>query len=168
MSAPIVRSPRYDRILSIDFYDNRQMVMSVLESGYSDIYLYDIKTKGAKQITKDYHDDLDPAFVKINGRKGIAFSSNRSDSLLMTEKIDSILPITNFDIWYFDLETKDLKELVRITNTPLVNESHLVKGADVNESRRLDALDRAVSRSIGGVFNCTTKQAPGHPSSPLS
>ena len=118
--------PRYDRILSIDFYDNRQMVMSALESGYSDIYLYDIKTKGAKQITKDYHDDLDPAFVKINGRKGIAFSSNRSDSLLMTEKIDSILPITNFDIWYFDLETKDLKELVRITNTPLVNESHPV------------------------------------------
>jgi hypothetical protein len=114
--------PRYDRILSIDFYDNRQLVMAALESGYSDIYVYDIKTKGAKQITKDYHDDLDPVFVKIDGRKGIAFASNRTDSLLITEKIDSILPINNFDIWYFDLETKDLKELVRITNTPLVNE----------------------------------------------
>ncbi|NJN77322.1 MAG: hypothetical protein HC803_02515 [Saprospiraceae bacterium] len=78
--------PRYDRILSIDFYDNRQMVMSALEDGYSDIYVYDIKTKGAKQITKDYHDDLKPAFVKIDGRKGIVFASNRTDSLLMTEK----------------------------------------------------------------------------------
>jgi hypothetical protein len=114
--------PRYERILSIDFYDNRQIVMSAIESGYSDIYIYDIQTKSAKQITKDYHDDLTPVFVKIDGRKGIAFTSNRADSLLMTEKIDSVLPITNFDIWYFDLETKDLNELVRITNTPLVNE----------------------------------------------
>lgn len=118
--------PRYDRILSIDFYDDRQMVMSALESGYSDIYVYNIKTKGAKQITNDYHDDLDPAFVEVNGRKGIAFASNRIDPLLITERIDSVLPIKNFDIWYFDLETKDLKELVRITNTPLVNESQPV------------------------------------------
>lgn len=114
--------PRYDRILSIDFYDNRQMVMSALENGYSDIFLYDIKTKGGKQITKDYHDDLTPAFVKIDDRKGIVFASNRNDSLIRTQRLDTVLPITNFDLWYLDLETKGLKELVRITNTPLANE----------------------------------------------
>lgn len=114
--------PRYSRILSFDFYDNRQVVFSALEAGYSDIYLYDIKTKGAKQITKDFYDDLEPSFVKINGRKGIVFSSNRADSLLVPQKLDTILPISNFDIWYYDLETKGLKELVQITNTPLANE----------------------------------------------
>ena len=114
--------PRYERIFSIDFYDNRKMVMSALESGYSDIYVYDIRTKGARQITKDYHDDLDAAFVKIDGRQGIVFTSNRRDSLLRTQKLDTVLPITSFDIWYYDLETKGLKELVRITNTPLANE----------------------------------------------
>lgn len=114
--------PRYERIFSIDFNNNREMVFSALENGYSDIFLYDIKTKGGKQITKDYHDDLTPAFVKIDGRKGIVFSSNRVDSLVRNERLDTVLPITNFDIWYYDLETKGLKELVRITNTPLANE----------------------------------------------
>ena len=114
--------PRYNRILSFDFYDSRQVVFSALEAGYSDIYVYDIKTKGARQITKDFYDDLEPVFVKIDGRKGIVFSSNRPDSLLMAQKLDTILPITNFDIWYYDLETKGLKELVQITNTPLANE----------------------------------------------
>lgn len=114
--------PRYDRILSIDFYDNRQVVFSAIEQGFSDIYLYDIKTKGAKQITKDFYDDLDPVFVNIDGRKGVVFSSNRTDSLLQSLKIDTILPISNFDIWYYDLETKGLEELVQITNTPNSNE----------------------------------------------
>lgn len=114
--------PRYERILSFDFYDSRQVVFSALEKGYSDIYIYDIKTKGAKQITNDFYDDLEPAFVKIGGRKGIVFSSNRTDSLLVSQRIDTILPILNFDIWYYDLETKGLKELVQITNTPLANE----------------------------------------------
>ncbi|MFK7947990.1 MAG: hypothetical protein AB8G11_10385 [Saprospiraceae bacterium] len=114
--------PRYERILSFDFYDSRQVVFSALEKGYSNIYTYDIKTRGAKQITKDFYDDLDPVFVKIDGRKGIVFSSNRPDSLLIAQKLDTILPITNFDIWYYDLETKGLKELVQITNTPLANE----------------------------------------------
>ena len=114
--------PRYERVLSLDFYDNRQAVFSAIENGFSDIYLYDIKTKGARQITKDFYDDLDPVFVNIHGRKGIVFSSNRTDSLLQTQKIDTILPISNFDIWYFDLETKGLNELVQITQTPTANE----------------------------------------------
>lgn len=114
--------PRYERILSLDFYDNRQAVFSAIENGFSDIYLYDIKTKGAKQITKDFYDDLNPVFVNIHGRKGLVFSSNRTDSLLQTQKIDTILPISNFDIWYFDLETKGLNELVQITKTPTANE----------------------------------------------
>jgi Tol biopolymer transport system component len=114
---------RYERVLSMDFYDNRQMVVAAIEQGYSDIFLFDIKSRGSKKITNDFHDDLSPIFVNIDGRKGIVFSSNRSDSLLIKQKLDTILPITNFDLWYFDLDTKGLNELVRITNTPLANET---------------------------------------------
>ncbi len=141
-------APKFDRILSMDFYDNRQMVISAIDGGYSDIFSYDIMTKSGKQITKDYYDDLQPAFVNVGGRKGIVFASNRSDSLLATVKLDTILPIATFDIWYFDLETKDLKELVRITNTPLANEYQPI-AIDANYFGFLSDRNGITNRYIG-------------------
>ena len=64
---------------------------------------------------------LDASFVKIGGKKGIMFTSNRQDSLIRRMRLDSILPINTFDVFYYDLQTKS-KELVRVTNTPLANE----------------------------------------------
>ena len=67
----------YQRILSIDFSDNRQMVLSAVRAGYSDVFLFDTKMRQSKQITRDYHDDLNAVYAEINGSKGIIFSSNR-------------------------------------------------------------------------------------------
>lgn len=123
-SETIAIPDEYERILSIDFVDNRQMVLTAVRAGYSDVYLFDTRTRQTRPITRDYHDDLDAAAVTINGVKGIIFSSNRDDSLLVNGlKLDSLLPIKTFDLYFYDLKNKKSTELVRLTNTPFANES---------------------------------------------
>ena len=112
---------RYQRILSMSYMNPKQFVFSASSGTRSDIFIYNIATKGSTQITNDFYDDLDPAFVKINNQKGIVFSSNRREATLKTERFDSIMPLSNLDLWYYNLETKS-KELVRISNTPFANE----------------------------------------------
>ena len=55
--------------------DGRSMVMSAVQNGQSDIYVYDVGSNSYDQITKDHYDDLYPRF--INNSKEIVFSSNR-------------------------------------------------------------------------------------------
>ncbi|MEM9823451.1 MAG: hypothetical protein AAF985_20375, partial [Bacteroidota bacterium] len=112
---------QFQRVYSLDYVNPSKMLFSAAVRGISDIYTYIPVTRQFQAITNDFWDDLDASFVKIDGRKGILFASNRQDSMLMTQKLDSILPINNFDIFYYDLETKS-KELVRVTYTPFADE----------------------------------------------
>lgn len=114
-------SSQYHRVYSMDYVNPVQLVFSATVRGFSDIFLYYIKTRQTERITQDFYDDLDASFVKVGNRKGILFASNRQDSMISTLRLDTILPINNFDIYYYDLESKS-KELVRVTNTPLANE----------------------------------------------
>lgn len=111
----------YQRIYSIDYVNTYTLVFSATVGGFSDLFLYYIKTRQSERITQDFYDDLDAKFVNIDNKRGILFASNRQDSLLVTMRMDTILPTGNFDIFYYDLETKN-KELVRITHTPYSNE----------------------------------------------
>ncbi len=112
----------YHRVYSMDFINPVQMVFSATVRGFSDIFLYYLNTRQSERITNDFYDDLDASFVKMGDQKGIMFTSNRQDSMLRSMmRLDSILPINTFDIYYYNLETKS-KELVRVTHTPLANE----------------------------------------------
>lgn len=114
-------STQYQRVHSMDFVNSFTMVLSGTVRGFSDIFLYYTKTRQSERITQDFYDDLDAAFVNVDGRKGILFASNRENLKINTIRLDSILPINTFDLFYYDLDTKS-KELVRVTNTPLANE----------------------------------------------
>ncbi len=111
----------YHRIYSMDFVDPVSVVFSATMGGYSDLFRYYLTNGQTMRLTTDFYDDLDAKVVKVKDRTGILFASNRQDSLLTREKLDTILPINSFDIWYYDLENKP-GELVRVTNTPLANE----------------------------------------------
>ena len=117
--------PQYQRILSMDYMDNTNMVFSAIVGGYSDIFIYQTLNRQTQRITSDYHDDLDVSFVKIENKRGILFSSNRIEPIFARERMDTLLPITNFDIFYYNLEDKS-KELVQVTNTPFANERYPV------------------------------------------
>ena len=110
-------APGLQRVYSIDYMTPFSLVLAAEVNGYSDIFIYYTKTRQAERITHDFYDDLNPVFVDTKGGKGILFSSNRTSDLLTTEKLDTILPIGNFDIYFYDLETKS-KELVQVSHTP--------------------------------------------------
>lgn len=113
---------QYHRVYSIDYLSPYSLVFSATVRGFSDIFVYKTKTRQTERITHDFYDDLDASFTIIDGKKGILFASNRPNTLLTRKaRIDTILPIQNFDIFYYNLEDKP-KELVRVTNTPLSNE----------------------------------------------
>jgi len=113
--------PQYQRVYSMDYVNVQDMVLSATVRGSSDIFYYRSNVRATSRITNDFYDDLNAVFVKTRNRKGILFASNRDTTSLASAKLDTILPIKSFDIYYYDLETKS-KELVRITNTPFADE----------------------------------------------
>ncbi len=113
--------PQLQRVHSMEYLNPNTLLLSATRSGFSDIYLYYPATRQSLPITNDFYDDLDAVPVRIRGRQGILFASNRLDTLKSNFRLDTILPASQFDIFYYDLEGKP-NELVRITNTPFANE----------------------------------------------
>lgn len=117
-------STQFQRVHSMDYVNPNTLVFSATVRGFSDIYLYYLNTRQSERITNDFYDDLDAAAVTVRNRRGILFASNRTDSIinpLTASSMDTILPLENFDIFYYNLETKS-RELVRVTNTPFSDE----------------------------------------------
>ena len=113
--------PQYQRVYSMDYVNVVDMVLSATVGGFSDIFYYRTNVRGTSRITHDFYDDLDAVFVQTRNRKGILFASNRASVEVANLKLDTILPVNTFDIYYYDLETKS-KELIQITNTPFADE----------------------------------------------
>jgi Tol biopolymer transport system component len=115
--------PQYQRVYSIDFLNNNNAVLSAAVRGYSDIFIFRESSRQTERVTRDFYDDLDVAVVNWGKKKGVLFSSNRTDLNLIPHKLDTVLPANNFDLYYYDLDEKNGK-LVRVTNTPFANEKH--------------------------------------------
>lgn len=113
--------PQYMRVLSMDYFNNSEMVFSAIVNGYSDLFIYQTLNRQTQRITQDFYDDLDARVVRTDNQLGVLFASNRTEVDIKNEKLDTILPITKMDIWYYDLENRS-KELVQITNTPDADE----------------------------------------------
>ncbi|HET6993287.1 MAG TPA: hypothetical protein VFJ43_18270, partial [Bacteroidia bacterium] len=114
--------PIYNFIKILDFSyspDGKSFVMSAVQNGQTDLYIYNIGGGSAVPITHDIFDDLNPRYVD-NG-KSIIFSSNRTnDTLSVPINPDSKL-VTSFDLFVYNVQTRS-QVLRRITNTPGVNE----------------------------------------------
>jgi hypothetical protein len=93
----------FQRIYSISYVDERYYVISASIEGVSDIFLYDTRGREYLNITSDYFDDLDGQFTTYNGEKGILFSSNRDEDHLLPNKLDTLLPTNNFDIFFYPM-----------------------------------------------------------------
>jgi hypothetical protein len=119
-------STQFHRVYSMDYISVNDMVFSAAVRGQSDIFLYFTLTRQSQRLTTDFWDDLDAAFVPVHGQRGILFASNRPDSLNLTAVLDSILPISTYDLFYLNLDSIGSSELVRVTNTPHANERNPV------------------------------------------
>lgn len=111
----------FQRLYSMDFSSGSDLVFSAAQHGFSDLFLYHTATKSSERLTQDFWDDLDAAVVRLDDRPGILFSSNRLSDTLAPQRLDSVLPLSRFDIFYYDLTTRS-PELVRVTRTPSADE----------------------------------------------
>jgi hypothetical protein len=118
-------SPEYQRVFSMDYVTPVDIVLSAAVKGFSDLFIYHTVTRQTERITQDFWDDLDASVATIDGHKGILFASNRATDTLSIEKLDTVLPLNRFDVFFYDLDSRSA-ELVRITNTPMFDERHPV------------------------------------------
>jgi len=111
----------FDRVFSMAYQDPGNMIFSASAKGQTDLYYYTPNVQQVRQITNDFWDDLDAMPVNVRGRRGVVFASNRVDTKLVPARLDTVLPIRDYDLYYYDLEAKS-GELVQISDTPLGNE----------------------------------------------
>lgn len=109
------------RIYSISHYEEDQYILSATDNGFSDLFIYNTKNRNTKKITDDYHDDLSASYVSHDGRNGILFKSTRPSNSYEKEKLDTLLPLEKFDLFFLDLDDKE-KRLDRLTFTPKIDE----------------------------------------------
>jgi WD40 repeat protein len=128
------------RIYSLSYLDERYYIMSASIDGFSDLFLYDTQERQQFKITDDIYDDIEASYVNLNGEEGILWSSNRPDDHILPVKLDTILPIGNFDIFFIpfkDIRNKkgieNMSRLVeRITATEDENERHpIISGGEL-------------------------------------
>ena len=108
------------KVSDFSFSDNGQyFVMSAVQKGQSDLFVYNIAASSFFKITNDIYSELNPAF--INNSNQIVFSSNRINDTIGKES-DLIVGVPeNFDLFVYDYANKT-PILKRITNTPLASE----------------------------------------------
>ena len=135
--------PQIQRVFSMDYVNNVDMVLTGVISGFTDLLYYRSNVRATQKITNDFWDDLDAVYVDADNQKGILFASNRQDSMVQNARLDTILPIDKFDIFYYDLENKS-KELVRVTNTPFASE---------RQPTRVDSTYFSFLTDETGIFN---------------
>ena len=136
-------SPEFQRVYSLDFVNQADLAFSGSVRGYSDLFIYHTVTKQTERLTQDFWDDLDASVTILDGHKGILFSSNRVSDTLVTEKLDTILPLGKFDIFFYDLDSRS-PELIRITQTPMFEERNPIG---------VDSTHFAFLSDENGIFN---------------
>ena len=100
--------------------DGKRMVLSAVNRGKTDLYLYQVIGNNFEQLTRDFWDDRDPSFIE--GGQRIIFTSNRVDDTLRAGADEWMHLRPEHDVYVFDLENRS-KLLERITNTSQVHES---------------------------------------------
>ena len=114
--------PLYQFNKVVDFKygsDGRSMVLSAVNKGQSDIYIYDVISNTFDQVTNDIYDDINPTFMA--GMGGLVFSSNRLHDTVAVP--DSLFEVgKDYDLFYYDLKNRP-ETFRQLTNTPLKNET---------------------------------------------
>jgi len=110
------------RVYSMSYINDLDYMFSATNDGYSDLFVYYSQGRQYKKLTEDFYDDIDAQYVSIDGTSGILFSSNRMGTTLEKEKIDTILPIDNYNSYFMPFSEDESGALIQLTKTPYENE----------------------------------------------
>lgn len=127
---------KFQKVISFSYVDNKQLVMSAIQNGQTDVFLYTIASTTTRRITDDYFDDLYPAYIAADSMRGIMFSSNRNGADLAPQRYESQVMDKQLDLYFYDL---DASRLFQITSTPNANETYPQNFSDESFSFLSDA-----------------------------
>jgi hypothetical protein len=113
----------FQRVYSVETKDDINYLFSANIDGYSDLFDYDAKYRTFFRITNDFYDDLDATLGTYEGANGIFFASNRKSPHIFPESFDTILPISDFDLYFYNLDKND-GSLTQLTDTDIDNERY--------------------------------------------
>ncbi|HRG37991.1 MAG TPA: hypothetical protein PK289_05625 [Bacteroidia bacterium] len=162
----------FEKILDYSYNSTgKYIVMSAVQKGQTDLFIFTMASNAYEQITKDIYDDLTPRFVHED--KHIVFSSNRpGDSLFFNPKRKDQDAQKLKDLFAFDNVNKS-PALIRVTSTPHLDESypadydatHISYLSDVNGIR-----NRYVARfdSVIAFVDTTTHYRTAVTSNPIT
>ena len=111
----------FQRVYSIDYIRPKEYLVSASTDGYVDLYVYKAENRHHTRITEDFYSELDATVVEYEGRPAVLFKSNRADLVIEKNKLDTILPLDNFDLFLLK-GLDDDSEMIRLTTTPYVSE----------------------------------------------
>ncbi|MCC7246773.1 MAG: hypothetical protein IT269_13900 [Saprospiraceae bacterium] len=114
-------SPEFQRVYAMQFVSPGELAFSAANRGYTDLFLYRTVNKQTERLTNDFWDDLDVSVGVLDGKRGLMFASNRMTDTLSAQRLDTILPIGNFDLFFYELDARN-PELTRLTQTPFSDE----------------------------------------------
>lgn len=131
----------FEKVLDFSYSDDGQLlVMSAVQKGQSDIFVFNLRTRTYEQVTRDAYDDVQPRFFR--NMSFIVFSSNReNDSLDAKRKPTSVEG--SYDVFMYDYSGKS-SLLKRITSTVDANETNPVQ---------YDSLTIAYLSDRNGIYN---------------
>jgi len=112
----------FQKVLDMSYSDDgTSLVLSAVQKGQSDIFVYNIASGSHEQITKDIYDDLNPRF--INHSRNIIFSSNRvNDTIRFDEPVKQEKLHFNNDLFIYNYASHN-NVLQHLTKTPDANET---------------------------------------------
>lgn len=140
-------APDYQRIYSMEYLNPKVLVFSGCVRGYGDLFLYNTVNRNTERLTQDFWDDLDATVAVLDGQRGILFSSNRLSDTLAPQRLDTVLPIGTFDIFFFNLDQRS-NTLLRLTYTPLYDERYPIS-LDSQHFAHLSNASGIVNRQVG-------------------
>ncbi|MEL6988037.1 MAG: hypothetical protein AAGK97_09410, partial [Bacteroidota bacterium] len=122
-------SPEYQRVYSMDYLNEIELIFSANIDGYSDLFIYDWKQRNSERISNDFFDDMDVQVIRNADFNGVLFVSNRNNESLLRQKLDTIMPVDDFDLFFLDL-SKIPYAINRLARTENINERQVQVGAN--------------------------------------
>ncbi len=109
-----------DKVIDYSFsHDGQEIVLSAVDNGFADIYVYSVVASTFNRITNDIADDLNPKFVSNSSK--IIFSSNRQTLQQKYQKGEVSLFQDYFDLFIYDFEN-EASEFIRLSDTYQIDE----------------------------------------------
>ena len=104
-------APQIDRVIDFDIWNSREIVLSGLENGHTDLYFFNTSNGQLRTITRDFFYEDHVQTGALMGEKGIYFSSDRYNTAIDRIKLDTIETLPGMNVFFLKPGDKNAIQL---------------------------------------------------------